>query len=98
MSYFVLLVGHAAPTEEVFISMRSRGTFPAVGPDSVGLGYANSSLLGGLFMVDISICLLFVGMILTPFIVDSIHGPRPARVTTETIPEDAVRPSVHQPR
>jgi hypothetical protein len=48
-------------------------------------------------MVDISICLIFVAMILTPFIVDSIHGPCPARVITETVPKNAVRPSVRQP-
>jgi hypothetical protein len=48
-------------------------------------------------MVDNSICLIFVAMILTPFIVDSIHGPCPARVITETVPKNAVRPSVRQP-
>jgi hypothetical protein len=69
--------------------------FQQLVPISV-LGNANSSLLGGLFMVDISICLIFVAMILTPFIVDSLHGPFPARAITETVPKNAVRSCVRQ--
>ena len=45
-------------------------------------------------MVDISICLACVAMILTLFIVDSIHRARTARVIAVTAPKYAVRPSV----
>jgi len=85
------------PTEEGFISMRSRGTFPAIGPDFRWSRRRQSNPTGGLFMVDISICLIFVAMILIPFIVDSIHRPCPARAVTETDSKNAVRSSVCQP-
>ena len=48
----------------------------------------------GVFMVDILMGLAFVGMILTPFIVVSIHRASAARVITRAVPRNGVRPSV----
>jgi hypothetical protein len=47
-------------------------------------------------MVDVSICLVFVAMILTPFAVDSMRRLGSARVMAAKVRESAVHPSVRR--